>query len=143
MPEQKPELPPAEQPNYSGLASFRLALRQFVGFSQQAAKEAGLPPQQHQTILAIKGLAGDKGMTISELAACMLLKHHTTVELVDRLVKADLVSRTPDPADRRFIRLTLTEKAEDILAPLTLRHMAEIRRNAPHIIALLKQISSE
>ena len=143
MSEISSQSPDVEAPNYVGLASFRLALRQFIGFSQQAAKEAGLPPQQHQTILAIKGLAPEKGITIGELAAYMLLKHHTTVELVGRLVEAGLVLRSPDAGDKRIVRLTLTRKAEDILAPLTRRHMAELRRNAPHLIGILKQISQE
>lgn len=137
------EVQPAvsEQPNYIGLASFRLALRQFVAFSQQAAKDAGLPPQQHQTLLAIRGLGSEQGMTISEVAACMLLKHHTAVELADRLEKAGLVCRRTDAEDRRVTRLTLTQKAEEILAPLTLRHMAEVRKNAPNLITILQQIS--
>lgn len=131
------------QADYFALASFRYALRCFLAFSQQRAKEAGLTPQQHQSLLAIKGFSGEKGLSVTDLATYMLLKHHSAVELVDRLEKADLVVRVPDVKDRRFIRLALTPKAESKLVALSARHLTEIGRNAPHLIDVLGHLSAE
>lgn len=129
--------------DYQALAAFRRSLRIFLAFSEAAARKAGLTPQQHQAILAIKGLASDKGITVGDLAGHLLLKHHTTVGLVDRLVSADLVYRTPDAADRRRVLLTLTPKAEKALETLSARHLAEIRRDAPQLIDGLRQLGKQ
>ena len=131
------------QADYFALASFRYALRSFLAFSQQRAKESWLTPQQHQSLLAIKGFSGEKGLSVTDLATYMLLKHHSAVELVDRLEKADLVIRVPDKDDRRFIRLELTPKAEGKLVALSARHLIEIGRNAPHLIEVLGHLSAE
>jgi len=123
--------------DYAALASFRHALRVFLAFSEQAAREAGLTPQQHQALLTIRGLGKAEGMTVGELAAHLLLKHHTTVGLVDRLVSARLLVRQSDPEDRRRVLLILTDKAERTLASLSAVHLAEIRRNAPELVDLI------
>jgi DNA-binding MarR family transcriptional regulator len=123
--------------DYAALASFRRAIRIFLAFSEQAAREAGLTPQQHQALLTIRGLGQTEGTTVGELATHLLLKHHTTVELVDRLVRAKLIARKSDPDDRRRVRLTLTVKAERTLASLSAVHLAEIRRHAPQLVELI------
>ncbi len=130
-----------DQRDYATLASFRRSLRIFLAFSEEAAREAGLPPQQHQAILAIRGLAPDHGMTIHELADHLLLKPQTTVELVDRLVDAGLVRRQRDQIDRRRVFLTLTAKANRSLEKLSAAHLAQIRRDAPQLIELLREVA--
>jgi DNA-binding MarR family transcriptional regulator len=128
--------------DYVALARFRQSLRVFLAFSAQAARDAGLTPQHHQAILAIRGHAAPGGMTINHLAAQLLLKPQTAVELVDRLEKAGLVRRERDNKDRRRVLLTLTAAAETVLKGLSKAHLAQIRRDAPKLIELLKQISS-
>ena len=44
------------------------ALRHFLHFSQSAARAAGLRPQQHQALLAIKGYPDRDEVTVGELA---------------------------------------------------------------------------
>lgn len=129
--------------DYATLASFRRSLRIFLAFSEAAARQAGLTPQQHQAILAIRGLAPENGMTIHELAAHLLLKPQTTVELVDRLADAGLVRRIRDDVDRRRVFLTLTTKANRILEKLSAAHLAQIRRDAPELIALLHHVAQQ
>ncbi|HYX50470.1 MAG TPA: helix-turn-helix domain-containing protein, partial [Ktedonobacteraceae bacterium] len=72
---------------YQTLAEFRYQLRRFLRFSEQAARAAGLEPQQHQLLLALKGLPEGRKATIGALAERLQLTHHSTVELVDRLVE--------------------------------------------------------
>lgn len=127
--------------DYFVLASFRRELRNFLNFSEQAAQNRGLTPKQHQAILAIRGFEDANGVTVGDLAEYLHLKHHTAVELVDRLVRAKLVVRKTDGEDRRRVLLNLTGKANAALKGLSGIHMAEIRRNAPGMIKLLKQLS--
>ena len=49
---EKPLAPAA----YQSLAELRYQIRRFLYFSEQAARDAGLEPQQHQFMLALKGL---------------------------------------------------------------------------------------
>jgi DNA-binding MarR family transcriptional regulator len=127
--------------DYFVLASFRRSLRNFLNFSEAAAQNRGLTPKQHQAILAIRGFEDENGVTVGDLAEHLHLKHHTAVELVDRLVRAKLVVRKHDKEDRRRVLLNLTPKADAALKALSGIHMAEIRRNAPGMIKLLKQLS--
>jgi DNA-binding MarR family transcriptional regulator len=132
-----------DQRGYVTLASFRRSLRIFLAFSEDAARQAGLTPQQHQAILAIRGLAPHGEMTIHELAEHLLLKPQTTVELVDRLADAGLVRRQRDEIDRRRVFLVLTAKANRILEKLSATHLAQIRRDSPELIALLREVAQQ
>src|SRR6185437_12869247 len=108
-----------DQRDYATLASFRRSLRTFLAFSEGAARQAGLTPQQHQAILAIRGLAPESGMSINDLAEHLFLKAQTAVELADRLEDAGLVRRQRDKVDRRRVFLALTAKANRILERLS------------------------
>jgi DNA-binding MarR family transcriptional regulator len=129
--------------DYAALASFRRSLRLFLAFSEDAARDAGLTPRQHQAILAIRGLAPEGGMTVHDLARQLLLKPQTTVELVDRLEDAGLVRRERDDVDRRRVFLTLTTKAHNRLEKLSAAHLAQIRRDAPRLITLLRDVARD
>jgi DNA-binding MarR family transcriptional regulator len=126
--------------DYEALATFRHALRRFVAFSEAEAKAAGLTPRQHQALLAIKGaLSAPDGLSISQLAEHLLIRHNSAVELVDRLVEAELARRQPDPADRRRILVALTEQAETVLLGLAAAHLRELRANRSNLQALLQR----
>jgi len=132
-----------DEKDYVALASFRRSLRGFLAFSEQAARAAGLTPQQHQAILAIRGFSARRGMAVGDLAAHLLLKPHTAVGLVDRLVRARLVVRKPDPKDRRRVLLTLAPQATRALETLSAQHLIEMRRNAPELIKLLRHVQAK
>jgi DNA-binding MarR family transcriptional regulator len=126
--------------DYQALADFRYALRQFLAFSGDAAQGVGLTPQQHQAMLSIIGAPAGQVVTVGFLAERMLLKHHSTVELVDRLVELDLVARQPDVADRRKVLLNLTPKAKRLLTRLSAAHLEELKRIRPAFAALLDRL---
>lgn len=114
---------------YQALAQFRRSLRAFLHFSEEAAKAAGLTPAQHQLMLAIRGSENrDPGPTIGEIADSMKLRHHSTVELVDRAEACGLVIRVADEADRRRQHLALTELGRSKLDELSALHREELRR---------------
>lgn len=126
------------QADYEALADLRYRLRRFMSFSASAAKAAGLPPQQHQALLAIKGNPGGLAVNVSRLAERLLIAPHTATELVGRLIDAGLVTGTTDLEDRRRLTLSLTPKAEDILNSLSLIHLREIREMAPFLMDILR-----
>ena len=113
---------------YEKLAAFRSNLRQFLRFSEVAARSAGLTSQQHQALLAIKGFPDGKAMTIGQLAKQLQVAHHTAVELVDRLTLQDLVLREASTLDRRHVHIKLTDRGVEILESLTWAHREELRR---------------
>ncbi|MBK1842182.1 MarR family transcriptional regulator [Azospirillum sp. YIM B02556] len=127
------------QSDYRALAEFRHTLRRFLAFSEAAARDGGLTPQQHQAILAIKG-HGDGGMSIGDLADKLLVRHHSAGELVDRLVKAELVTRLESADDRRRVVLVLTPQAEAVLEALSAAHLEELRKTKPLLLQLLHSL---
>jgi DNA-binding MarR family transcriptional regulator len=121
--------------DYRRLAEFRYLLRQFLAFSEAAARGSGLLPQHHQALLAIRGFGGR--MTVGELAERLAVKPHSAVGLANRLVEAGLVARKTDGKDRRRVELSLTATANRKLAGLSKAHRAEIERLAPLLAPLL------
>jgi len=130
------------QLQYENLAAFRYALRQFLRFSEDAAKCAGLTPQQHQALLAIKGFPERDEVTVSELAERLQLRHHSTVELLDRLAKLTLVARAKSDSDRRQVNVRLTPRGEQILDKLSSAHEEQLRRIGPKLTGLLHQLAA-
>lgn len=126
--------------DYHILAEFRLLLRRFLVFSEDAARAAGLAPQQHQALLAIKGFTGSPAPTIGDLAQQLVIKHHSAVGLVDRLVKAGYLERCQDPGDRRRVTLALTALGEKLLAGLTSAHREELRMLTPSLKVLFAKL---
>jgi DNA-binding MarR family transcriptional regulator len=119
-------------------------IRCFLEFSQNAAREAGLTPGQHQALLAIRGFRADRAITIGELAERLRIRHHSAVELVDRLFKAGLVTRACDTNDQRRVRLHLTDLAEEHLAALSAVHLDELSRLEPSLrkVLAIKEVGS-
>jgi DNA-binding MarR family transcriptional regulator len=124
--------------DYTALAQFRYQLRRFLSFSEAAADRAGLTPRQHQALLAIKGFAGKEPVSVGDLARYLLVRHHTAVELVDRMAKLGLLGRTADDADNRRILLKLTAKGEQKLRTLSKVHFEELQSASPGLTRILR-----
>lgn len=125
---------------YQALADFRYQIRRFVRFSEEAARQAGLEPQQHQLLLAVKGVPAGQEPRIAYLAERLQLRHHSTVELVDRLEEKGLIQRSRSDLDRREVHVTLTPQGTRILQRLTLHTRAELRSAAPGLVAALRRV---
>lgn len=132
---------PLSKPQYETLAAFRHALRQFLHFSEQAALAAGVTPQQHQALLAIKGYPGRDRVTVGELAERLLLRHHSAVGLVDRLVAEKLAARECAEEDRRRVFVKLTRRGEEILEALSSLHRRQLRQTGPDLSVLLQRLA--
>jgi DNA-binding MarR family transcriptional regulator len=128
--------------DYQALAEFRYQIRRFLHFSEDAARQAGIEPQHHQLMLAVKGVGGNPGPPIAYLAERLQLQHHSAVELVDRLVQRGFIQKTRGDQDRREMRVKLTPQGERILRHLTLHHRQELRTTAPALVRALKKVAS-
>lgn len=124
--------------HYETLAEFRYALRKFLHFSEMAAQAAGITPQQHQAMLAIKGFPGRDQVTVGELAERLQVKHHSAVGLVDRLVAENYVRRVAGQKDRRQVLVALTARGEAVLEKLSASHRDQLSRIGPQINRLLE-----
>ncbi len=132
---------PLSKSQHELLAAFRYALRQFLHFSEEAAQAAGIQPQQHQALLAIKGFPGRDYVTVGELAERLQLRHHSTVGLVDRLVAEKLVVRAPSAQDRRQVFVQLTRRGETVLEKLSSAHAQQLKRMGPELILRLQRLA--
>ncbi|WP_202359685.1 MarR family winged helix-turn-helix transcriptional regulator [Mesorhizobium sp. 131-3-5] len=131
--------PAIELADYQRLSEFRYLIRSFLEFSQLQAEDAGLTPRQHQALLAIKGYPGGGPVTVGDLAERLRIRHHSAVELINRLSDAGLVVRDQDKDDHRRVLLRLTERADDCLAELSAAHLDELSRIEPMLRRLLDQ----
>jgi DNA-binding MarR family transcriptional regulator len=124
--------------DYKALAQFRFQLRKFLSFSEAAAHTAGLTPQQHQALLAIKGLSSTEPISVGDLAEFLLVRHHTAVELVDRITRLGLLRRIADDGDSRRILVKLTRKGERKLLTLSKIHFEELQAASPALTRILR-----
>lgn len=127
---------------YEALAEFRYMLRQFLRFSEEAAQEVGLTPQQHQALLAIEGFPGRSQITVGELAERLQIRHHSAVGLIDRLESQELVSRQPSSTDHRQVYVVLTRRGVQLLQRLAAAHKEELRRIGPEFRVILERIAN-
>jgi DNA-binding MarR family transcriptional regulator len=119
--------------DYRRLLFLRTGLRRFLRWSEDAARDAGLTPAQHQLLLAIRGHEARLGPTIGDVADALVLKHHSAVELVQRAEAAGLIVRVPDPSDGRVVRLALSRRGKVALERLSNSHIEELARLADRL----------
>ena len=124
--------------DYEALANLRYILRRFMDFSTSAAQREGLPSQQHQALLAIRAHPGPEPMSIGELARSLLIKNHSAVELVARLVERDLVARRDADADRRRVILALWPRGIECLEAISRRNLERLNDGADILVGITK-----
>ena len=135
----EPSTQPLTQSQYQLLAEFRYRLRQFLHFSEEAAREHGIEPQQHQLLLAIKGMPADLRPTIKALSARLSLRHHSTVELIGRTMVQGAVVRHQCEEDRREVLVALTPAGEELLQKLSVLHWQQLQTSGPALADSLKK----
>ncbi len=130
--------------DYQALADFRYHIRRFLHFSEEVARLSDIEPQQHQVLLAAKGYSGnpEEGPTIGYLSERLQLKHHSAVELIDRMVSRGLVARAHSEHDRRQVIVSVTGYGERILRKLSSEHIRQLRDSGPALVVALESIVS-
>jgi len=123
--------------DYWTLAELRYRIRQFLHIREIAARDAGIAPQQYLLLLQVKGLEDKGRATIGALAERLQLRHHTTVELIDRLMGRRLITR--QRAGREVV-ITLRPAGEAILKKLAEHSLRELQTEGPALVRALARL---
>lgn len=126
--------------DYQLLAAFRYEMRKFLAFSEQAARNAGIEPQQHQLLLALRGLPDGSRPTIGTLAERLSVQHNTAVALVDKLEERGFLVRERGLEDKREVLLKLTSEGEALLRKLSTMHREQLGVAGPAMVGALQAI---
>jgi len=119
---------------YQALAELRYLIRKFVGEGDAVARAAGLEPQQYLLLLAIRGLPDGEEATIRALADRLALKHHSAVELIDRLESHGYVRRNRSRDDRRRVLVALLPRGEKLLEQVARDRIGELRASGAALV---------
>ena len=119
---------PLTKQDFEALARFRFAIRRYLRFSEEIVRQHGLAPQQYVLLLALKGYPDRDWATVRELADRLQLRHHSVVELVNRVQAQGLVERTAHSRDGRAVRVVITADGEAVLGRLSALHRDELSR---------------
>jgi DNA-binding MarR family transcriptional regulator len=126
--------------DYATLADLRYQLRRFLGRREEAARSVGVEPQQYALLLQLKGLEGRRSATIGALAERLQIRHHSAVELVDRLVARRMVDRRRNGPDGRAVEVALRPAGQAVLRRLALCSTAELKSDGPELVNVLKRL---
>ena len=129
--------------DYRALAEFRYQLRLYLALSDHAAESAGLHPGQYRFLLTLKGLPDGTEPTISNLAERLGLRHHSTVELVDRLVEGGLIYRERSERHRSYVFVRITKKGETVMRKLVASRKMELQRAGPLLVKALNTLTKK
>ena len=125
---------------YQALGELRYRIRKFLQEGDLTAKLAGLEPQQYLLLLAIRGLPARQEATISALADRLSLRHHSTVELIDRMEARGYVKRIRGREDRRQVLVTLQPRGEKLLEKVVEQRIIELRSNGRALVAAISAL---
>ena len=92
---------------------------------RRALEVTRLTPMEFAVLQRLDTLEGRR---LTDVGAELLCVKSTITRVVDRLERAGLVNRTPDPDDRRAQRLTLTRRGEDVRNQAMVLHNNAIER---------------
>lgn len=126
--------------DYHTLAELRYQIRRFLRVREIAARAVGVHPQQYLLLLQVKGLERRRPATIGALAERLQVRHHSAVELVDRLERQGMVTRRRHSGDRREVVVKLHPAGEAVLRKLARYSLAELRTEAPAVVASLTRL---
>jgi DNA-binding MarR family transcriptional regulator len=119
---------------YRALAELRYLIRHFVSEGDAVARAAGLEPQQYLFLLTVRGLPEGQEATIRTLAERLALKHHSVVELIDRLETHGYVRRTRGRDDRRRVLVSLLPRGERMLEQVARHRISELRATGHELV---------
>ena len=127
--------------DYEALAELRYLGRKFLRFSKDFLRaKAGLNPEQYEALLAMKASSSPNGLTISELSERLQVRHHSAVNIVDRLVESKLITRKAGETDRRQRHVQLTTKGEKLIEDLASVLHKELRDRSEEMIQALERL---
>ncbi len=129
-----------EELDYRALSEIRYRIRRFLNFSEASARAVGLEPQQHQLLLAVRGLPDGETPTVKRIAERLQLQHHSVVELVRRCAENGLVRKRTSEEDRRVVLVEITPRGKKLLEQLAFAHRTELRSMAPALMGAMAML---
>ena len=125
---------------YRALSELRYRIRRFLQEGDTISRTMGLEPQQYLLLLAIRGLPEGEEATVRTLAERLALKHHSAVELIDRLEAHGYVRRTRGREDRRRVLISLLPRGERLLEQVVRHRINELRANGHELVRTIGQL---
>lgn len=125
---------PITTAEYQALAEMRYRIRKFVREGDAAATASGLEPQQYLLLLMIRGIPEGQEATVRTLAERLALKHHSVVELIDRLEAHGYVRRNRSREDRRSVLVSLLPRGEKMLEQVAQHRISELRSTGASLV---------
>ncbi len=122
---------------YQALGELRYLIRRFLQEGAVTAKQAGLEPQQYLLLLTVRGLPTGEEATISTLAERLSLRHHSTVELIDRMEAHGYVKRIRGREDRRQVLVSLQPRGAKLLEKVVEQRIIELRATGRSLVAAI------
>jgi DNA-binding MarR family transcriptional regulator len=122
---------------YQALAELRYRIRKFVREGDEVASAAGLEPQQYLLLLMIRGIPNGQEATVSSLAERLSLKHHSVVELIDRMETHGYVRRSRSREDRRSVLVSLLPRGEKMLEQVAQHRIGELRASGAALVSAI------
>jgi DNA-binding MarR family transcriptional regulator len=126
--------------DYRALAAWRYRIRLFLQEGDTAARRVGLEPQQYLLMLAVRGLPEGAEATVQTLADRLMLKHNSTVELIDRLEAHGYVRRNHNQADRRQVRVDLLPRGKKLVEQVARQRLTELRTEGAELVNALNAL---
>jgi len=125
---------------YHALSELRYLIRRFLQEGDATARQAGLEPQQYLLLLAIRGLGPGKEASIRTIAERLALRHHSTVELIDRMEGHGFVKRTRGREDRRQVLVSLQPRGEKLLEKVVAQRIVELRSHGHALVEAIGKL---
>jgi DNA-binding MarR family transcriptional regulator len=91
-------------------------------------REHGLEPGWHDVLATLRRSGAPYRLRPTEFSSALMLTSSGTTKRLDRLEQAGLITRAPDPDDRRGTLITLTPKGLELIDSVTDAHLANERR---------------
>jgi DNA-binding MarR family transcriptional regulator len=86
-------------------------------------KAHGLEPGWHDVLATLRRTGPPYQLRPTEFTDALMLTSSGTTKRLDRLERAGLITRAPDPADRRGTLITLTPKGLELIDDVTEGHL--------------------
>jgi DNA-binding MarR family transcriptional regulator len=122
---ERPELDPAAIGVVGRIS--RLA-RELEARLEPVYREHGLEGGWHDVLATLRRQGAPFRMRVTDLTDALMLTSSGTTKRLDRLERAGLIAREPDPSDRRGVLIALTAAGRERIDATTADHLANERR---------------
>jgi DNA-binding MarR family transcriptional regulator len=117
---ERPELDPSPIGVIGRISRLARELEQRL---EAVYRRHGLEPGWHDVLATLRRTGPPYQLRPTEFASTLMLTSSGTTKRLDRLEQAGLITRAPDPDDRRATLITLTEAGHELIDAVTEAHL--------------------